>query len=274
MKKIKVSICTLAIACSMILQPFASGCQVQAAEAESVLQVKAKAVKDPVKSKPWTGDYVYYSDCYVYQETWETVQPPVLPGPVLYQVTDAYRYERSLRKRIMELTCPANQAKVQISLNDIAFMSAAVGGKASDFKNGHGLTPVAENVVNEWKFTIKNPYDEKTNPHGVREPEISNVRVQGDCICFDYENLYSTGNSYLSAVVMNSSRTEVIAYDRLVPAAERGNGTIAIHWPREYDKESYVLLVFAEKYNGDYMTDYISDMTFVHHGVDTKWDED
>ena len=73
---------------------------------------------------------------------------------------------------------------------------------------------------------------------------------------------------------MNSSRTEIIAYDSVVSAAERGYGRVAIDWPREYDKESYVLMVFAEKYNGDYMTDYISDMVFVHHGVDTKWDED
>ena len=270
----KKGVLALVLVCGLLLQPFAGMQSVQAAEPEKVFQVKTKAIKDPVKTNPFMGDYVYYNDCYVYQEQWETVNPPVLPGTIQFQVTDAYRYERALRTRIMELTCAANGAKIQLPLNNIAFMSAAVGGKVSDFTNGHGLTPVEEKNVNEWKLTIKNPYHEKKNPKGVREPEISNVRIQGDCICFDYEDLYSTGNSYLSAVVMNSSRTEIIAYDRVVSAAERGNGTVAIHWPRDYDKESYVLMVFAEKYNGDYMTDYISDMIYVHHGVDTKWDED
>lgn len=270
----KKGVLALVLVCGLLLQPFAGMQSVQAAEPEKVFQVKTKAIKDPVKTNPFMGDYVYYNDCYVYQEQWETVNPPVLPGTIQYQVTDAYRYERAFRTRIMELTCAANGAKIQLPLNNIAFMSAAVGGKVSDFENGQELTPVEAKTVNEWKLTIKNPYHEKKNPKGVREPEISNVRIQGNCICFDYEDLYSTGNSYLSAVVMNSSRTEIIAYDRVVSAAERGYGTVAIHWPREYDKESYVLMVFAEKYNGDYMTDYISDMVFVHHGVDTKWDED
>ncbi len=238
----------------------------RAADTEKVMQSKYKIIQE--------GDIVDYSNCYVYQEVWETKTLPVLTPSVKYTVTDAYRYDRTQRKRIMELTA-ADGTKQQISIKDIAFVSAATGGKVSDFENGHGLTPVASVAdVTEWKFTLKNPYHEKNNPQGVREPKITNIKKQGDCIVFDYEDLYSTGNSYLSAVVYNKNKSEVIAYDRLVYAYERGNGTVAIHWPREYDKNNYVLEVFAEKYNGDGMTDYISDMRMVYRGVDTKWEND
>ena len=263
-KKRACRILTVATLCMTSVFSTPATMQSEAAEAEKVMQSKYKIIQE--------GDIIDYSDCYVYQEVWETKTLPVLTPATKYSVTDSYRYDRTLRKRIMELTA-ADGTKKQICLNDIAFVSAAVGGKNSDFKSGHGLTPVpAMGDITEWKLTLKNPYDEKTNPQGVREPKISNIMKQGDCIVFDYEDLYSTGNSYLSAVIYNKNKSEVIAYDRLVYAYERGNGTVGIHWPREYDKNNYVLEVFAEKYNGDGRTDYISKSRMVYRGVDTKWE--
>ena len=42
---------------------------------------------------------------------------------------------------------------------------------------------------------------------------------------------------------------------------------MAMAWPPEYDENGYVLKVFAEKYNGDNMTDYISEMQYVYKGA-------
>lgn len=240
----------------------------QAAEPEKVMQLRTKGISDPIKkSAEWEGDYVTYSDCYAYQEPWETVKPLALVPSTLYRVTDAYRYDRTVRKRVMDLQSVSDGSMNMVGLQNIVFISEAAGGKTSDFKNGNDLRPVEVKEVNTWKLTIKNPYDEKENPRGMRKPEISNVRMQGHALCFDYASLHSTGNCYLSALLLTEREREIVAYDRIVDAAERGNGTAYINWPSEYDKEGYILKVFAEKYNGDNMTDYISEMQFVYQGA-------
>lgn len=266
-KKYRKKVLVAVLVCAMLLgiSPTET---VKAAAPEKVIQLRTKGIQDPVSTgKNWVGDYVTYSDCYAFQEACETVNPLQLPPSVLYRVTDAYRYDRSVRTRVMDLQSTLDNSMNKVGLKQIAFISAATGGKASDFKNGGDLRPVAEQEVNIWKLTIKNPYDEKKNPTGMREPEISNVRMQGHALCFDYKDLYSTGNCYLSAVLLTERETEIVAYDRIVDATERGVGTAVINWPAEYDKEGYMLKVFAEKYNGDNMTDYISDMQFVYQGA-------
>ena len=253
--------------CGAVLTGMAPGLVVQAAP-EMAMQLRTKGIEDPVvTAKSWEGDYVVYSDCYAWQDSTQTADPLPLVPPVLYRVTDAYRYDRGVRKRVMDLQSVTDGSMNMVDLKNIAFISAAVGGKDSAFENGNGIRPVYEKEVDAWKLTIKNPYDEKTNPNGIREPEISNIRRDGGAGCFDYKELYSTGNCYLSAVLLTEHNREIVGYDRLVDATVRGVGTIAINWPSEYDKEGYILKVFAEKYNGDNMTDYISEMQFVYQGA-------
>ncbi|MEY8522817.1 hypothetical protein AALA90_07295 [Lachnospiraceae bacterium 38-10] len=253
--------------CGAVLTGMAPGLVVQAAP-EMAMQLRTKGIEDPVvTAKSWEGDYVVYSDCYAWQDSTQTADPLPLVPPVLYRVTDAYRYDRGVRKRVMDLQSVTDGSMNMVDLKNIAFISAAVGGKDSAFENGNGIRPVYEKEVDAWKLTIKNPYDEKTNPNGMREPEISNIRRDGGAVCFDYKELYSTGNCYLSAVLLTEHNREIVGYDRLVDATVRGVGTIAINWPSEYDKEGYILKVFAEKYNGDNMTDYISEMQFVYQGA-------
>ena len=229
----------------MLGTPFAL--TVEAAAPEKLMQLRTKGIEDPAGTgTDWAGVYVVYSDCFAWQDKTQTVNPLPLVPSVLYRVTDAYRYDRGVRKRVMDLQSVTDGSMNMVDLKNIAFISAAAGGKDS---------------------TIKNPYDEKTNPTGMREPEISNVRRDGGAVCFDYKDLYSTGNCYLSAVLLTEREREIVGYDRLVDATERGVGTIAINWPSEYDKEGYILKVFAEKYNGDNMTDYISEMQYVYQGA-------
>lgn len=242
---------------------------VEAAGPEKVIQLRTKGIEDPVSTADgWTGDYVTYSNCYLYKENWdlEGYQSKLVPS-TLYRVTDSYRYDRGSRMRVMDLQSVADGSMNMVGLREIAFISAAQGGKDSTFANGGDIRPVAEQEVNAWKLTIKNPYDKEKNPTGMREPTISNVRIQGGALCFDYADLYSTGNCYLSAILMTERGTEIIGYDRLVDASYRGNGTAVINWPQEYNEKGYVLKVFAEKYNGDNMTDYISEIQYVYKGV-------
>lgn len=242
---------------------------VSAAEPEKAIQLRTKGIQDPVSAgNNWQGDYVVYSDCYDSREFMENEEFQKLLTPsVLYRVTDAYRYDRNVKKRVMDLQSTVDNSMNMVDLRSIAFISAAVGGKDSSFHNGGDIRPVAEKEAGAWKLTIKNPYDEEKNPTGMREPEISNVRLEGRALCFDYKELYSTGNCYLSAILMTERGEKIIGYDRIVDASERGFGTAVINWPEEYDKNGYVLKVFAEKYNGDNMTDYISDIQYVYKGA-------
>lgn len=241
----------------------------RAAEPERVIKLRTGGIDDPVVTKDgWSGDYVAYSDCYVYRENFKQEEfQSLLPAPALYRVTDAYRYDRGTRKRVMDLQSMVDGSMRSVGIREIAFISAAAGGKDSSFQNGGDIRPVAKKEVEAWKLTIKNPYDKELNPTGMREPEISNVRLQGRALCFDYAYLYSTGNCYLSAILTTERGAEIIGYDRLVDASVRGNGTAIVNWPEEYDEKGYVLKVFAEKYNGDHMTDYISEIQYVYKGA-------
>ena len=255
--------------CGAILLGSAPAEKVRAAEPEKVIKLRTEGIADPVVTEEgWSGDYVAYSDCYVYREYFRQEEfQNLLPPPTLYRVADAYRYDRETRKRVMDLQSMVDGTMKTVGLREIAFISAAAGGKDSSFKNGGDIRPVAEREVEAWKLTIKNPYDKELNPTGMREPEISNVRLQGHALCFDYALLYSTGNCYLSAILMTERGAEIIGYDRLVDASVRGNGTAVVNWPEEYDEKGYVLKVFAEKYNGDHMTDYISEIQYVYKGA-------
>lgn len=258
-----------AVLCGAILFGVLPPETVRAAEPESVIKLRTEGIDDPVVDENgWRGDYVAYSDCYVYRENFKQEEfQSLLPPPTLYRVADAYRYDRGTRKRVMDLQSVVDDSMKSVGLREIAFISAAAGGKDSSFRNGGDIRPVAKKEVEAWKLTIKNPYDKELNPTGMREPEISNVRLQGRALCFDYAYLYSTGNCYLSAILTTERGAEIIGYDRLVDASVRGNGTAIVNWPAEYDEKGYVLKVFAEKYNGDHMTDYISEIQYVYKGA-------
>ncbi|MDE6951033.1 MAG: hypothetical protein K2P64_08970 [Lachnospiraceae bacterium] len=258
-----------AVLCSAVLLSLWPSGTAYAVQPESVIKLRTEGIDDPVVTEEsWSGDYVSYSDCYVYRENFKQEEfQSLLPAPTLYRVADAYRYDRETRKRVMDLQSVADGAMKSVGLREIAFISAAAGGKDSSFRNGGDIRPVAKKEVEAWKFTVKNPYDEEKNPTGMRAPEISNVRLQGRALCFDYAYLYSTGNCYLSAILTTERGTEIIGYDRLVDASYRGNGTAIVNWPEEYDEKGYVLKVFAEKYNGDHMTDYISEIQYVYKGA-------
>lgn len=255
--------------CTVLLFDTVPAGTVHAADPEKVIQLRTNGIEDPISAgADWNGDYVTYSDCYVYRENWdlEGFQDLLTPS-VLYRVTDSYRYDRGTRKRVMDLQSTADGSMNMVELKNIAFISAAVGGKESTFQNMGGIRPVGEKEVDAWKLTIRNPYDKEKNPTGMREPEISNVRREGGYLCFDYKEVYSTGNCYLSAILLTDRSTEIVGYDRLVDASYRGIGTVVLAWPPEYDENGYVLKVFAEKYNGDNMTDYISNIQYVYKGA-------
>ena len=87
-----------AVMCGTMLLGTVFAGSAEAAGPEKVMQLRTKGIEDPVSTgKDWLGDYVTYSDCYVYQEPEQTVNPPQLVPSVLYRVTDAYRYDRNVR---------------------------------------------------------------------------------------------------------------------------------------------------------------------------------
>ncbi len=265
-----------ALICSMAAGNMNGIRTVEAAGPEKVMQLKTKGIEGPTgKKEKASSDTVYYTPSYIYKENWNRWDTAVLPAPVACTVADTYRYDRNLRKRVMDLTALQDGSARAVDLAQVAFISAAKGGKESYFEQGQELSLIPETEsVNEWKFTLYNPYDAETNPTGMVMPDITNIRKEGAAVAFDYDGLDDTGNCYLSAVVLTKFETEVVAYERLISAEYGDDGSMCIHWPGVYDDNEYVLKVFAEKYNGDYQTDYISKMVPIYQGFDDEWEDE
>ena len=85
--------------------------------------------------------------------------------------------------------------------------------------------------------------------------------MNGNALTVDYSGATTGTNEYISAVVMDSSNT-VIYYGRIKSLTDPvdASGTVQITLPRGFIRSTDTLYLFSEQYNGDYMTDYASDL--------------
>lgn len=140
-------------------------------------------------------------------------------------------------------------ARPAFNLNpdSVLLTSAAVGGKPE------GFSEVAEcgKRGREWKLTL---LDESRNNFSARIRKVA----------ADYSVAWSgatTGtNEYISALIKNSSGT-VTYYGRLKNLTDTADasGEVAINFSDKM-KDGDKLYIFNEQYNGDYQTDYASEL--------------
>lgn len=142
-----------------------------------------------------------------------------------------------------------NAARPAFNLNpdSVLLTSAAAGGKPE------GFSEVAEcgKRGREWKLTL---LDESRNNFSARIRKVA----------ADYSVAWSgatTGtNEYISALIKNSSGT-VTYYGRLKNLTDTADasGEVAINFSDKM-KDGDKLYIFNEQYNGDYQTDYASEL--------------
>ena len=150
-------------------------------------------------------------------------------------------------------TARAARPAFNLALDSVLFTSAAEGGKSSGPIGAGALEEVLKYTGSEWKLTLKD---------GSRDSfSVGETTVNGNALTVDYSGATTGPNEYISAVVMDSSNT-VIYYGRIKSLTDPGDarGTVQITLPRGFIRSTDTLYLFSEQYNGDYMTDYASDL--------------
>lgn len=130
-----------------------------------------------------------------------------------------------------------------LNLDDVLFLSAAVGGKPDG-----GLQAVPDYSGNEWKLTL----------HDI---DFDRLRFQAEQSgnTITYTNAKTGNNEYISALITDSTGA-FTHYGRLKNLTDLNDasGTISVDLSDIPFTSKHTLHIFNEQYNGDKMTDYAS----------------
>ena len=139
----------------------------------------------------------------------------------------------------------------KLNLSSVLFTSAATAdsGKSASGTDT-GLTAVADYSGNEWKLTL---LDSDHNSF-----DVSNASWNGSTLTFSYSGAQTGTNEYISAIIEENGA--ITYYGRILqPTSENGKASLSL--PNDVTlSETAKLSVFNEQYNGDYKTDYASEL--------------
>lgn len=148
----------------------------------------------------------------------------------------------------------------------ILFTSPASEGKQSGTLGAESLRLVAEYKPGEnyfnpqtWKLTV---LDNSRGGFKAKLAEGSEDRfIAGGTIKIDYSGAQTGTDEYISAMIVDEEGN-VLYYGNLVNANEEGMeaGTAELKLPAELPVSTYTLKIFNEQKNGDYKTDYSSQL--------------
>ncbi len=140
-----------------------------------------------------------------------------------------------------------------LNLSDVVFTSAATGGKSASGMDS-GLTAVQNYSGNDWKLTLK---DSDHNSFSV-----SNQTWSGNRLTFSYSGAQTGANEYISAIIEENGA--ITHYGRILSLSDTTtgpSGTASLSLPDGVPlSDTTKLYVFNEQYNGDYKTDYASEL--------------
>lgn len=175
------------------------------------------------------------------------------------------RYGHSVR-----IAYNAVRPAFNLDLTSVLFTSAAVGGKipaASSGGNQGGeaadaIFEIVDNTGNEWKLTLLD---------SSRNFSISDAKIEESKIDFSYSNAQTGTNEYISVVIEDNGA--ITHYGRILQldgTANGASGTASLTLPADVTLGGNTkLYVFNEQYNGDYKTDYASQLKKISPTVDT-----
>lgn len=142
----------------------------------------------------------------------------------------------------------AVRPSIYMDSTKVLFTSPAAGGKTA-----FGLTAVFGYSGDDYKLTVSD---------SDRSDFLATQRsYAGNTVRFDYVGAKTGTNEYISAMVLNGETVKY--YGRLKNVSDAGmeSGTLTLTIPVRVDAESGDrLFVFHEQCNGDYKTDYASDL--------------
>ena len=132
-----------------------------------------------------------------------------------------------------------------LNLTSVLFTSAATGGKPA----GNGLAAVANYSGNEWKLTLLD---------SDRNFTVSGESWNENTLTFSYSGAQTGPNEYISAIIEENGA--ITYYGRILqPTSESGTASLSL--PDDVTlSDTTKLYVFNEQCNGDYKTDYASEL--------------
>lgn len=143
---------------------------------------------------------------------------------------------------------PAVRPAFNLNLSSVLFTSAATGGKPDG-----GLTAVDAYTGNEWKLTLLDRD---------RNFTVSGESWDGNTLTFSYSGAQTGTNEYISAIIEENDA--ITYYGRILPLSDTTtgpSGTASLSLPDGVPlSETTKLYVFNEQCNGDYKTDYASEL--------------
>lgn len=150
----------------------------------------------------------------------------------------------------IEVSYLSVRATANLVVDDILFVSAAKGAKLSG--------PIGSNALLELKES-DGIYDYRLTLKDLSQTVVtSNVAVNNNSVSFDYE--ISGDGNLLSAIIVDEQENEILYYGQVVDVTMAKSGQAVINLPKDFDNKRYCIKVFSEQYNGDYKTDYASEL--------------
>ena len=141
-----------------------------------------------------------------------------------------------------------------LNLQSVIFKSAAVGGKPIA-EGDQNFSAISTYSGNEWKLTLSDVGTAEA-PGAHAGFALGKVSKSGGTFTISYSGAAVGENEYVSAVIVNASG-EVTAYGRIAKAT--ASGTVTIN-TSSFMSETDKLYIFNEQCNGDYKTDYASEL--------------
>ena len=134
----------------------------------------------------------------------------------------------------------------KLHLNSVLFTSAAAGGKSAEVGT---ISAVGDYSESDWKITL---LDDERN-----EFDASFDSKSDDVIAVEYSGAKTGANEYISALIKDSSG--VVTYYGKIANASSESGSVDIDVSGKLN-DGDTLYVFNEQDNGDYRTDYASNL--------------
>lgn len=132
----------------------------------------------------------------------------------------------------------------------ILFISAVKDDKLSGPIGSNALLSVAkDDVFYDYRLTLKDQG---------QTIKISNLINNNNIVNFDYEA--QGENNRLSAIIIDKQENEILFYGQLADITNNKSGQATVNLPKDFNVKKHQLCVFSEQYNGDYKTDYASEL--------------
>ena len=147
---------------------------------------------------------------------------------------------------------------MNIDTSKVLFSSPAEGGKTSGVPGLEAMKEVGSYTGSDWKLTIK----DDTRPVFEASVAGSKTILIDGVVKLRYQGASSGVNEYVSAMI-EDTEGNILYYGNIVDntaSDAADSGKAAINVPADLMPGKYKLLVFSEQCNGDFKTDFSSDI--------------